>query len=179
MGLKTPRPRRLSPLLPGISPVPSPLNLTSEDLDKITARKGYAIIGGSKLKPIASAFGSNAARAEARGEGTPSDVERSTRHEPVPAERVALNYSGRVRVRIKFYRRRLADYSRANCEKFVIDAARYAGLLLDDSEAHMELIDEGQTKVESVDQERIEMTFEYEDVDLTNLWKTHPRQDGR
>jgi hypothetical protein len=153
--------------------------MDQKTLNEITARKGYAIIGGSKLKRIPSSFGSDASRREARGEGTPSDVERSTRHEPVPTERVALNYTGRVRVSIEFYRRRLADYSRANCEKYVIDAARYAGLLLDDSEAHMELIDLGQVKVERVEDERIEMTFEYPDVDLTNLWKTHPRQDGR
>lgn len=153
--------------------------MTSDDLKTIVARKGYAIIGGSKLKPMASAFGSAAMRAEARGEGTPSDVERSVGHESLPTERVALNYTGRVRLRIKFYRRRLADYSRANCEKFVIDAARYAGLLLDDSEKHLELIDEGQIKVESGEEERIEMTFEYELVDFDNLWVTHPRQDGR
>ncbi len=153
--------------------------MTPEDLAKITQRKGYAIIGGSKLKPIPSAFGSAASQAASRSEGTASDVELRLGHESLPTERVALNYSGRVRLRIKFYRRRLADYSRANCEKFVIDAARYAGFLLDDSEAHMELIDEGQIKVETVEEERIEMSFEYESVDLDNLWITHPRQDGR
>jgi len=152
--------------------------LKQEDLEKILAKPGYAV-ASSFRKPIQTSLGKATVRSGISGAGATSDMERVSGHESLPTERVALNYTGRVRVGIKFYRRRLADYSRANCEKFVIDAARYAGLLLDDSEAHMDLCDEGQVKVESEQQERIELTFTYESVDFDNLWVRHHRQDGR
>lgn len=151
--------------------------MKQEDLDKILAKPGYKLASFSK--PIQSSLGKATLRSEIGGKGQTRYMERVSGHEPVPTERVALNYTGRVRVGIKFYRRRLADYSRANCEKFVIDAARYAGLLLDDTEAHLDLVDEGQVKVDTEQDERIELTFTYEAVDFDHLWVTHKRQDGR
>ena len=96
-------------------------------------------------------------------------------YESLRAQAMALNYSGKCEVRIRFYRKRLADYSRANCEKYIIDSLVYAGLIRDDSEKEIRLIDEGQFKVEKDAEERVELELIYEHVDFTNLWVSRER----
>lgn len=97
-------------------------------------------------------------------------MEPSGGYESLRAQAVALNYTGKCTVRIKFYRKRLADYSRANCEKYLIDSLTYAGLIRDDSEDEILLIDEGQEKVATDKEERVEISLEYESVDEGKLW---------
>ena len=104
-------------------------------------------------------------------------MESNPRYEPLCAEAVQIGYSGLAIVRLKFYRRRLADYSRAICEKYLIDGLTYAGLIRDDSETEIRLIDEGQEKVESNEEERTEITIEYQQVDYDNLWVKNTKKN--
>jgi hypothetical protein len=90
-----------------------------------------------------------------------------------------VNYTGKVRVSLKFYRYRLADYSRAISEKALIDCLQYAGLIRGDSEKEIWLEDLGQEKVDQKSLERTELTLEYQDVDFDNLWVATGRTDGR
>lgn len=145
--------------------MPAP-RITTDELSNILKRKGYGIQSEIGKKGIGS---------EISGAGEVRDVEPSRGYESLREEAVALNYSGICVVRIKFYRRRLADYSRANCEKYLIDSLTYAGLIRDDSEKEIRLIDEGQVKVETVQEERVEITLEYPEVDLDNLWVPRTR----
>lgn len=140
--------------------------ITNDELQSILKRKGYGIHSEVGKKGIAS---------EISGAGPSGNVEPSGGYESLRQEAVALNYSGKCTVRIKFFRKRLADYSRANCEKYLIDSAVYGGIIRDDSEKEIRLIDEGQVKVDTEAEERVEINFEYEEVDLDNLWVPRTR----
>lgn len=131
------------------------------ELSKIIKRPGYG---------VASAFNKGSFKAQASGSREMRDVESGRGYESLRAEAVAINYTGKCIIRIKFYRRRLADYSRANCEKYIIDSLTYAGVIRDDSETEIQLIDEGQEKVATPEEERVEITLEYSEVDFDNLW---------
>lgn len=139
--------------------------VTEEELKQILTKKGYGLnysIGGGIGKgSIASSLGDS---------GEDEDVEPASGDASLRSEALSLNYSGRCIVRIKFYRRRLADYSRAISEKAIIDALVYGGALRDDSEKEICLIDEGQVKVETDAEERTEINLEYTEVDLDNLF---------
>lgn len=110
---------------------------------------------------------------------TVSDLEPTSELESLRAKKLSLNYTGKVRVSIKFYRKRLADYSRAISEKALIDCLQYAGLISGDSEKEIWLIDEGQFKVEKDSEERTEITLEYADIDYDNLWIKAKDHGGR
>lgn len=144
------------------------------ELAQVIKRQGYGIVssGGG----IAREAGIGAALKRARKIG---DVEPTPELESLRAEKLSLNYSGKVRVRLKFYRRRLADYSRAISEKALVDCLQYAGLVSGDSEKEIWLIDEGQHKVEKDSEERTEIILEYESVDLDNLWVKAQAHGGR
>lgn len=142
--------------------------ISSEKLQEILSKKHYGVsssIGGGIGKVGAASITSKISSS-----GPSGNVEPSCGHEPLRAQAVALNYSGIVTVRIKFFRKRLADYSRANCEKYIIDSLTYAGLIRDDSSKEIRLIDEGQEKVGTDAEERVELILEYDEVDLGNLW---------
>lgn len=131
--------------------------ITTDDLRKLIQKPGYSIKSCLGKGAIGSAFG---------GKGKDPHLEQSTFNEPLRAEAVSLNYTGKCVIRIRFYRRRLADYSRAISEKAIIDALVYGGAIRDDSEKEILLIDEGQFKVESDAEERTELTLEYADFDF-------------
>lgn len=80
-----------------------------------------------------------------------------------------LRYSGQVVVRTQVFRRRLADPD-GNSLKYFLDGARYAGLLEDDTERHIRIITEPQQKVETNEEERVELTLEYQEIDPDNLY---------
>ena len=143
------------------------------ELKAITNRKGYGVTS-TLGKGIKSAIGSKVG-----DKGETSDVESASILESLRSERVQVNYSGKVRVRLKFFRRRLADYSRANSEKAAIDCLAYAGLISGDSETEIWLEDEGQFKVETNEEERIELTLEYEAVNTDELWVPAKHHGGR
>ncbi len=94
-------------------------------------------------------------------------------------EKLQIGCTGKVRVRIKFYRHRLADYSRAISEKAIIDALCFAGCLCGDSEKEIFLQDEGQEKVATKEEERTEIILEYPEVDFDNIFVPAKRKDGR
>jgi hypothetical protein len=135
--------------------------ISTGELSTILKRKGYG---------IQSEIGKTSCSSEISGTGKVRDVEPDRGYESLRAEAMALNYAGKCKVSIKFYRRRLADYSRANCEKYLIDSLTYAGIIRDDSEKEIWLIDEGQFKVETDKEERVEITLEYLSLDLENPW---------
>lgn len=137
--------------------------MTDDDLNKILARPGYKIQSG-----IQSSLGKGSLGAKARSERENEDLESTFGDESLRAKAVSLNYSGKCKVRLKFYRRRLADYSRAISEKAMVDALVYAGLIRDDSEKEIWLEDEGQEKVESNEEERTEIVLEYSEFDFDN-----------
>lgn len=145
--------------------------INEDELAKILKRKGYGIqseLGKSQI-------GKTGVASEISSSGKSCDVEPSGGYESLRSEAVALNYTGICVVRIRFFRKRLADYSRANCEKYLIDSLTYAGIIRDDSEKEIRLIDEGQVKVDTDAEERVEITLEFPEVDLDNLWVPRKR----
>jgi hypothetical protein len=156
--------------------------LTNNDLQRIIDRKGYGItssIGKTDGIGLKSTIGKVGVDSEISNKRQANDVESDSSYESLCAEKLSLNYTGKCRVGIKFFRRRLADYSRANSEKAYIDSLQYAGLIVGDSEKEIWLEDEGQFKVATVEEERVEISLHYEDVDLDNLWVAAKQHGGR
>lgn len=149
--------------------MPAP-RISSSDLAAVISRKGYGIASSLGDRSISSQVGSSRPK---------HDMEPDSSHESLRPESVQIRCAGKVRVRIKFYRHRLADYSRAISEKALLDGLQYAGLLSGDSEREIWLEDEGQEKVATREEERTEVILEYPEVDLLNLWEPRLRKDGR
>jgi hypothetical protein len=147
---------------------------TTSDLRRILAKQKFGIKSSIGKIGIGTKIGG--ARSE-------HDVESTSGDELEGAKSLQVNYTGKVRVRIKFYRHRLADYdtgsSRAISEKAIIDCLQYSGLIRGDSSKEIWLQDDGQEKVDEKSDERIELVIEYLDVDLDNLWVADGRTDGR
>jgi hypothetical protein len=138
-----------------------PKRTTRSELENVLGRKGYGIASSLGPRSIASTIGSV---------GKVRDLEPGGGYESLRAQAVALDYSGKCEVRIKFFRKRLADYSRANCEKYIIDSLTYAGLIRDDSEKEILLVDEGQIKVDTDAEERVEINLIYPSVNFDTVW---------
>lgn len=143
---------------------------TTKELERIVKRIGIG---------ISTKIGKGVSTGKDSGAGAIDDVERTAEQGVEGKKSLQVNYTGKVRVSIKFYRHRLADYSRAISEKALIDCLQYSGLIRGDSEKEIWLIDEGQCKVEEKSLEKTEITLEYGDVDFDNLWVATGRTDGR
>lgn len=152
---------------------------SQSELAKIISKQHYGITSEFGKRSVPSSFGKGSNGAKAGDSGSVNDVEPTAGDEQMGSEVLQIKCAGKVRVRIKFYRRRLADYSRAISEKAIIDALQYAGAIRGDSEKEIWLIDEGQEKVESKELERTEITLEYPEVDFDDLWEKRNRTDGR
>ncbi len=144
--------------------------MTCNDLKKLLKRPGIG---------ITSKIGKGSLGAKNCSSGKVGHLEPTAQLESLRAEKLQVNYSGKVRVRLKFFRRRLADYSRAISEKALVDCLQYGGLIIGDSETEIWLIDEGQHKVETNAEERTEITLEYEAVDLDEMWVKAAKNDLR
>ncbi len=144
--------------------------IKSEDLRTIVKRRGYG---------VSDALRSRSASAQTGCKRPERDVEPDPSNELEGPKKLQIGCSGKVTIRLRFYRHRLADYSRAISEKALIDALQYCGAICGDSEKDIRLIDEGQFKVESKDEERTELTLEYPEVDFDNLFVESTRKDGR
>ena len=140
--------------------------MTNEDLNSILARPGYAI----SEPTVKSCIGQRTIESQIKREREIDNLESASSDESLHAKKLQVNYSGKVRVRFTFYRRRLADYSRAISEKALVDCLQYAGLIEGDSEKEIWLEDGGQKKVESDEEERTEIELIYEEVDFDNFW---------
>ncbi len=144
--------------------------MTSDDLRKITSKKGYGVTssfgGGGALK---SSFHKGSVNFEVSHSGEGSDAKRSIGPTPLRPERTALNYSGQCTVRIKVFRFRLCDPD-GNCIKYHLDFLRYCGAIKDDNDAAIRLVFEPQEKVATKEQERCEIVIEYPSIDPDNLW---------
>lgn len=152
--------------------------MTNEDLNNILSKPGYGIAG--TLKPgIASSLGQGTAGSKIDNSGEIKHMERYSCAQQVCPERLQIATRGKVLVRLKWYRMRLADSSRSISEKVDIDSAVRAGILKNDSEAEIRIIDEGQEKVTTKEEERTVITFEFPEVDFDNLWEACKRKDGR
>jgi hypothetical protein len=143
---------------------------TSRELDKLVSRVGYG---------VSSVIGKGSAGRKDRGSRSIDDVEPNPADELEGPEKVQVGCSGKVRVSIKFYRYRLADYSRAISEKALIDCLQYAGLISGDSEEEIWLEDLGQAKVGSKAEERTELVLEYGGVNYDNPWITAKQNKSR
>jgi hypothetical protein len=106
-------------------------------------------------------------------------LESDTLHAQVGPKKLQIRCREKIRVCVTFYRRRLADYSRAISEKALVDCLTKSGLLAGDSEKEIWLVDGGQKKVETNEEERTELEIDYPSVDLDNLWEESARHDGR
>jgi hypothetical protein len=143
--------------------------ISHDEFQQILSRRGYGI-ASSLGKGIASSVGKRPNDNQDSGTGADPHLESAAGDESLRAKAVSLNYSGKPTVRLKFFRRRLADYSRAISEKALVDGLVYASLIRDDSEKEIRLIDEGQEKVGTEAEERTEIAIEYPEVDFDNLW---------
>lgn len=146
------------------------MRFTESDLAKTIRKSNYG---------IASSLGKGSISSKDSSAGKEHDLERAVEPQLESSQALQVNYTGKVRVSIKFYRHRLADYSRAISEKALIDALQYCGAIRGDSEKEIWLIDLGQEKVSSKEEERTELTLEYSDVDFNNLFVATGRTDGR
>lgn len=147
--------------------------MNEKELRKITSRKGYGIPSSFSKHgnpDTASEIGAWKANREDRDSGSLKDLESTSSYESLLAQCLSVGTREKIRVCLRFYRRRLADYSRAISEKADIDCLTKSGLIEDDSSEEILLEDKGQTKVDSKEEERVEITLEYEDVDLDNPW---------
>jgi hypothetical protein len=139
--------------------------MTNEHLQAILSKPGYGIV---------STIGKSSIKSQIVGSREIDNLESDSGDESLRSEKLQINYSGKVRVRITFYRRRLADYgegcSRAVSEKAIIDCLVYAGLIEGDSGEEIWLEDGGQKKVKTDEEERTELEIFYPEVDLDNLW---------
>lgn len=152
--------------------------MNEDDLKKILAKPGYGIQSGIK-----GTLRAGSSLSKIGGAGALDDVESGPEHAQVGPKELQIACSGRVVVRLTFYRHRLADYgeecSRAISEKAIIDGLCYAGILSGDSGKEIRYEDGGQKKVESDEEERTEVEIFYPEVDFNNLWKVKERKDGR
>lgn len=143
--------------------------MNESDLARIASRPGYGIQGGIK-----GTLKAKLALSKDRGYGSFDDLEPNSGDGSLDAKKLQVGYSGKVRVRITFYRRRLADYgeecSRAVSEKALIDCLVYAGLIKGDSGAEIWLEDGGQKKVESNEEEKTAIELFYEGVNYDEPW---------
>lgn len=97
-----------------------------------------------------------------------SDVERGARPASIRPKDLTIPYSGRCTVRLKVFRQRLTDTGN-DCWKYHLDACRYLGWLADDDDATIRLEEEPHEKVKSKDEERVEITLEFDGLDLDEL----------
>ncbi len=142
--------------------------MTEDDLKEILKRPNYGIAGTIKSS-IKSSIGKGTIASEIRDSGEAADLEQHTRCQSVRAEKDTINYKGQCCIRVKVFRKRLADPD-GNCYKYAIDFLRYCGALADDNEREVRIIFEGQTKVGTDQEEKTEITIEYQEVDFDNLW---------
>lgn len=143
---------------------------TSKEFQKLVSRSGYG---------VASSIGKGSAGRKDSGAGTEYDLEPDPCDELEGPEKLQIGCSGKVVVRFKFFRHRLADYSRAISEKALIDSLQYAGLISGDSEKEIRIIDEGQFKVETKAEERTELELEYDGVDYDSPWTKAKQNKSR
>lgn len=135
--------------------------ISQEELNKILGKKGYgiqtSISGGVAAK-------GTAITSKTSSSGEVSDAQCRTRLEPVLAPKASFRYTGRCTIRVKVYRKRLADPD-GNVPKWHVDALRMSLLIKDDSAKEVDYYFEGQEKVERDEDERVEIVLEY-----TNAW---------
>lgn len=149
--------------------MPAP-RISESQLAELVRKQGYG---------VHSQIGKRAIGSQLSGPRPKHDLEPAPVDELEGPEVLQIGCAGKVRVRIKFYRHRLADYSRAISEKALIDCLQYAGIIRGDSEKEIWLEDEGQVKVATKAEERTELILEFPEVDYDNLWEKRNRKDGR
>jgi hypothetical protein len=142
--------------------------MTESDLKKVLKKKNYGVQSAFAKPSVKSGFASQKALVKAGGEGSLSNVERGVGLKSVRPEDLAIPYSGQCIVRIKVYRRRLTDPG-SDCWKYHLDTLRYLGLLADDNDAAIRIEEAPHVKVESNEEERVELEIEYPSIDINDL----------
>ena len=116
--------------------------MTEDDLNKLLAKPGYAIVSHAPVL--------------ARAPRKAAKLEPDSRDAPLGTGQIQEAASGRFLVRIKSLRKRLLDEDNL-CEKFVCDLLRYSGVIPDDSAAKAK-IEVSQEKISSKETERVEIS---------------------
>lgn len=146
--------------------------LNDSDLKGIISKPGYGI--ASSGAGIKGTLRAGIALHQAGGAGSLNDLESAPSDESLGSKKLQVGCTGRIEIRITFYRRRLADYgeecSRAISEKALIDSLVYAGLIQGDSGSEVRITDGGQKKVGTDEEERTELEIFYPEVDFGSLW---------
>lgn len=148
--------------------------MNESDIKRIAGKRGYGIVG-----TISSGIRKGSIASQIDGSGEIDNLEPDSLDASLQAEKLQISYSGKPEIRITFYRRRLADHSRAISEKALVDCLQYAGLIEGDSEKEIRLTYVEQKKVESDEEERTEIELIYEEVDYDNLWKQAKQNKAR
>ena len=154
--------------------------MNEKQLKRIASKPGFGLPKGWGVKPAFSHHGNPDTQSEVRawsdglkdyGSGEAKNLERVAGYESLLRQRAQIRSKEKVTIKLRFYRYRKADYSRAISEKALIDGIVSSGFVRDDCEDALLLEDEGQVKVDSREQERTEITIIYPDVDYDNLWE--------
>lgn len=153
--------------------------MTNDDLKSILSRPGYRI--ESRIKPaVKSCLKREEILNKAGSEGEMPELESSAGPKSIRPKDLATPNSRRCVVRVKVFRRRLTDTGN-DCWKYHLDACRYLMWLEDDNDAAIKLEEEPHEKVESNEDERVEITLEYSGFDLSDLcdyYKDGPRNQS-
>lgn len=162
--------------------------MTQEQLDEIINKPGYSVDDRSNTKKrscVQSTIGKGVQSTltrkivldKAGGEGKVPVVECGAGPKSVRPKDFAVPHPRRCNVSIQVFRRRLTDTGN-DCWKYHLDACRYLGWLEDDNDATIRLTEEPHVKVETNDDERVEITLQFEGIDLNDLieyYKDGPR----
>ncbi len=138
-----------------------------EAFQQILSKPGYGLASGI-TSGIKSAFKREETLHKARGERAVSELESGPRPKSISPKELTIPNSGRCAVSIKVYRRRLTDTGN-DAWKYHLDACRYLGLLEDDNDAKIILTEEPHEKVETNEEERVEITLTYQGIDMNDL----------
>lgn len=147
--------------------------MTKDEFNKLTRKKGYGIAAGFKPALKASfrpAFGKGSSPDQDSDPDALPELESGSEHGQVGEAQVALNYSGIVHIKFQVFRYRLLDYSECNVEKYWVDCCTYGNIIVGDAEGQIKFTTLPQVKIPKTEQERVEITLEYEDLDYDNPW---------
>lgn len=143
------------------------MHLNEEDFQRIVSRKGYGIAGSIK-SGITGTLRREAILHKAGGERPLSELESGVGPKSISPKELTIPDTGRCSVGIKVFRRRLTDTGN-DCWKYHLDACRYLGLLADDNDAKVRLAEEPHEKVETNEEERVEITLTYNGIDANDV----------
>lgn len=153
--------------------------MKEQELNGILKKNKHLGIASGFKPAFKAGFPKRSSSNQNNPDGAWGDMESDLGDGQVGEGKIQVKYSGIAEVTVTFYRLRLADSSRNLSEKAELDGLVYAGLLAGDSEKHVRLIDGGQHKVHSKEEERTEITILYPDFDPDDMHEEVPWVKGK